>query len=103
MHIISFKPYSNPDLVHILFLFILLMSKLSTERLITYPKSHSSRKVEPGVECSVSDPEHVHVAASLHCFSLKRVDSHSGDSSEYPWEWDNSGDRKGGEVEASPT
>lgn len=41
---------ANPDWVNILFLFILPMNKLSTERLTTCPGSHNTSMVEPGVE-----------------------------------------------------
>ena len=40
------------------------MNKLSTERLITFPESHSSRMIPN----AVSDLEHEHIATSLVAF-----------------------------------
>lgn len=79
------------------------MNKLSTERLITCPGSHSSRMVESGVECRMSDLECVHVTTTLLLPCDARRLPWQGELRAQKMREGQRGDRKDGELKASPT
>ena len=90
---------TTPDWVEEVFFFSSFCRWISTERLIAFPESHSSRMMPN----AVSDLEHVHITTSLVAFLWCTQTPMAGSVLNTGNERGRSWWHKGGEVKTSPT